>query len=274
MTFDRFGGRFTVEGRLRALTALHAGAASGTLPIATDRPVARDALGRPLIPGATLKGALRAEVERVVRAVRPARACNPAGGDAERCVPAAVARPALAAGGTAEARTAALPAETCWVCRLFGAPWLASRVQVADLPVEPETWLGQYQVREGIAVDRDTDTGRRALGYDYEVVPAGVEFACHLRVDTDDPRLLGMLALGLRELEMGRLALGGGRGRGLGRVQLTVTRRALVRRDVDSLLAYLADPTSGAPVDDGTVRDWVSAFLDCLRADTLPEETG
>jgi CRISPR-associated RAMP protein (TIGR02581 family) len=272
VTFERFEGRFTVEGRLRALTALHVGAATSPLPIATDRPVARDALGRPLIPGSTLKGALRIEVERVVRGVRPNRACNLAGGEAGWCVPASLQRATGDGGGSAVRST--VPTETCWVCRLFGAPWLASHVQVADLPVEAETWLGQLPVREGIAVDRDTDTGRRGLGYDYEVVPAGTEFACRLRADTDDPRLLGMLALGLRALEAGQLALGGGRSRGLGRVALRVARRTLVRRDNDSLLRYLADPESGATVDDAAVREWVGAFLDCLRADALPEEAG
>ena len=271
MTFERFEGRFTVEGRLRTLTPLHVGATSSPLPVATDRPVARDALGQPFIPGGTLKGALRIEVERIVRGVRPARACSAAAGEADWCVSAT--RQIGAAGAAAGSTTAStLPAGTCWVCRLFGAPWLASHLQVADLPVDPATWLGPFQVREGIAVDRDTDTGRRGLGYDYEVVPAGTEFDCQLRADTDDPRLLGMLALGLRPLEEGLLALGGGRSRGLGRVALTVERRMLVRRDAESLLGYLADPESGAAVDDAAVREWVAAFLDCLRTDTLPEE--
>jgi CRISPR-associated RAMP protein (TIGR02581 family) len=276
VTFERFAGRFTVEGRLRALTALHVGATSSPLAVGSDRPVVRDALGQPYVPGATLKGALRAEIEHLVRAVRPARVCNPVGAEAEHCVPAApraAVGPATAAAVSGGGSTA-LPPETCWVCRLFGAPWLASRVQVADLAIEPDTWPGHFQVREGLAVDRDTDTGRRGLGYDYEVVPAGAEFACHLRADTDDPRLLGMLALGLRTLEAGDLALGGGRSRGLGRVALLVERRTLVHHDAESLLAYLADPAAGRPVDDSTVRGWVAAFLDCLRADALPEEAG
>ena len=278
MTFERFAGRFTVEGRLRALSALHVGAPGGAQAVATDRPVARDALGQPFIPGGTLKGALRAEVERLVRAVRPARACNPVGSAAERCAPAAVARAGAGAdGGNSEGASdgSVAPAETCWVCRLFGAPWLASRVQVADLAVEPATWLGRLPVREGIAVDRDTDTARRAMGYDYEVVPARTEFRCLVRAETADPRLLGMLALGLRELEAGRLGLGGGRSRGLGRVQLVVEGRTLVGADADSLLAYLAGPEgAGTTVDDAVVRDWVAAFLECLRADSLPEEAG
>jgi hypothetical protein len=47
-----------------------------------------------------------------------------------------------------------------------------------------------------------------------------------------------------------------------------------VRHDADSLLAYLADPDAAAPIDDSTSREWVGAFLDCLRADALPEEAG
>jgi CRISPR/Cas system CSM-associated protein Csm3 (group 7 of RAMP superfamily) len=139
--------------------------------------------------------------------------------------------------------------------------------------VDRAGWFGQFQVRDGVAIDRDTETVRGGLKYDYEVVPAGTEFLFRLRADTDDPRLLGMLALGLRELETDRLAIGGGRSRGLGRVELVVERRRLVRRDTDSLLRYLAEPeTAGEAIDEVTVRDWVGAFLTCLRDDAMPVE--
>jgi CRISPR-associated RAMP protein (TIGR02581 family) len=284
MTFERFPGRFALEGRLRAVTALHVGAGRALSPVATDRPVVRDALDQPFIPGSSLKGLLRGEVERLVRAVRPARACNPVGRDGERCVPRGprepVQRTAAAGERTDQVGNGERPAVTraslddlCWVCRLFGSPWMASRVQVADLPVRAATWLGQLEVRDGVPVDRDTGTARSALKHDREVVPPGVEFECRLRADTDDPRLLGMLALGLQQLEAGRLALGGARSRGLGRVELLVERRTLVRRDAESLLGYLTAPEAGGvPVDAGTVSEWATAFLDCLRADALPEE--
>jgi CRISPR-associated RAMP protein (TIGR02581 family) len=282
MPFDRFEGRFTVTGRLEAVTALHLGASGTALPTGTDRPVVRDALGRPYVPGAALKGALRTAVERFVRGVRPGRACDPAGGPAMRCgAPARrqatpAGNPGPAASGESEAEAAAsLLAATCWVCRLFGAPWLASRVQVADLPLAAASWGAALQVRNGAAIDRDAWTARAGQRYDYEVVPAGAEFTCHVRAETDDPRLLGMLAIALRELEAGRLLIGGGRSRGLGQVRLRVERRALVRRDADSLLAFLAAPdAAGAAVDDATVQGWVAAFADCLRTDSLPEEAG
>jgi CRISPR-associated RAMP protein (TIGR02581 family) len=285
MPLDRFSGRFTLDGRVRALTALAVGGTRSAAPPGTDRPVARDALGRPFVPGSALKGALRAEVERLVRGVRPMRACNPTGPDSERCVSladwnalrsrAAASQSSEGAPQASDGGVEALLEASCWICRLFGSPWLASRVQVADLTVDQAGWFDQFEVRDSAPTDRDTRTARAGLRFDYEVVPAGVEFNCRLRADTDDPRLLGMLALGLREIEAGRLALGGGRSRGLGRVQLEVERRTLVRRDSDSLVAYLAaSDDAGAAIDDSTVRDWITAFLDCLRADALPGEAG
>ncbi len=63
------------------------------------------------------------------------------------------------------------------------------------------------------------------------------------------------------------------RSRGLGHVELVVEQRTLVRQDPDSLLAYLAGPAgAGAAVDEATAREWVDAFLACLRADALPLE--
>jgi CRISPR-associated RAMP protein (TIGR02581 family) len=275
MTLDQFPGRLTVDGRLRAVTAVRVGAGRAFPPVGTDLPVVRDALGAPYIPGSSLKGSLRAEIERFVRAVRPRRACNPTR-PAERCVTpdrlAALERTAAEQPASDDALTPALLGETCWVCRLFGAPWLASRVQVADLPIDEATWGGHFQLRDGVAIDRDTETARVGLKYDYEVVPAGAEFHCRLRADTDHPPLLGMLALGVRALETGQLAIGGGRSRGLGRVQLVVERRVLVRRDAASLLDFLAAPDAGGiSVDDATLATWVAAFVDCLRADSLPE---
>ena len=120
--------------------------------------------------------------------MRPKRACNPTR-PTEWCVPPQRQEALQRAAATDDAFTRALLAETCWVSRLFGAPWLAARVQVADLPVDPTTWNGRYEVRDSIAIDRDTETARTALKHDYEVV-AGTEFRLRLRVDSDEPARL------------------------------------------------------------------------------------
>ncbi len=73
-SFAAVHNRLTVRGDLLALTALRIGAGRATEIIAADLPVLRDALGAPFIPGASLKGALRAQVEAVVRAIHPDQA--------------------------------------------------------------------------------------------------------------------------------------------------------------------------------------------------------
>ena len=276
MTFERFTGRFTLAGRLRARSALRVGGGVSATVFGSDQPVVRDALGQPYIPGSTLKGALRASAERTIRAVRPGRqrACAITGSPEQRCVsPSRLEQLETRAAGDEARLSALLLAETCWSCQVFGAPWLASRVACADAPLIPDSWPGHTQVRDGLPLDRDTETLGAGVRFDYEVVPAGVEFGLHLRAATDLPWQLGLLMLSLRELDSGRVRLGGGRSRGLGQVALLVDRRELVGSDPDSLLQFLATADErGRDVEEATVQSWVAALLDCLRQDALPAE--
>jgi CRISPR/Cas system CSM-associated protein Csm3 (group 7 of RAMP superfamily) len=57
--FDTFKNRLERIGTLTTVTALRISAGRSTEPIGSDLPVIKDALGRPLIPGASFKGALR-----------------------------------------------------------------------------------------------------------------------------------------------------------------------------------------------------------------------
>lgn len=54
--FDVFKNRLEITGTLTTVTALHIGVGRSTEPIGSDLPVLKDALGRPLIPGSSLKG--------------------------------------------------------------------------------------------------------------------------------------------------------------------------------------------------------------------------
>ena len=67
------------SGTLETRTALHIGTGS-TLSTVTDAPLLRGADGRPLIPGSSVKGAMRSASERLMRALG-ARACVVFGDD-------------------------------------------------------------------------------------------------------------------------------------------------------------------------------------------------
>jgi CRISPR/Cas system CSM-associated protein Csm3 (group 7 of RAMP superfamily) len=111
--------------------------------------------------------------------------------------------------------------ESCSVCRLFGSPWLASKVKVADLYVhDGEKWLGRVEVRDGVAIDRDTETAFDGRKYDFEVVPREATFNLHIRIDNPSAEELGLLFIGLREFAGGSAWIGGSTSRGLGQVQI------------------------------------------------------
>ena len=254
--FDSFDNRVRLAGRLTALTALRIGAGRGTGVTGTDLPVVRDAVGRPFIPGSSFKGSLRASAESLVRSVSRSRraACNPLNRD-EWCVQ----KPE---GVDEEQFQKLVEEETCLVCRVFGSPWLASKVSVRDLLVEEGTWADQYELRNGVAIDRDTGTASEGLLYDFEVVPAGTTFSCEVVVENAEDWGLGLLMVGLRPFERGEAALGGARSRGLGAVKLAWEKQTRVAGG-EELLDYLAGAEPRAI--DGMVTGWVGSFRERLK---------
>lgn len=67
--FDTFKNRLELTGTLTTVTALRISAGRSTEPIGSDLPVIKDAFGRPLIPGASFKGALRSRLESFLRGI-------------------------------------------------------------------------------------------------------------------------------------------------------------------------------------------------------------
>ncbi len=67
--------RYRITGNLILKTALHIGG-SGMPARGTDSPILRDGYERPYIPGSSLKGALRAAVERILPSLNGHTACS------------------------------------------------------------------------------------------------------------------------------------------------------------------------------------------------------
>lgn len=252
--FDRFRNRVTLKGTLTAQTAFRIGAGRATGVTGTDLPVVRDALGKPYIPGSSFKGALRAYVESLVRSINAGKkvACNPVGKKEEWCLESAE--------GLSDEQ---LLKETCLVCRLFGSRWLASKVSIRDLLVDDDLWFGQFEVRNGVAIDRDTETAAQGLLYDFEVVPAGTRFSCEIVVENADEWELGLLMLGLHPFERGEAAIGGARSRGLGTVKIDWQERT--RITAENLLDWLAGEVQPASITDDEVKQWINQFKEELR---------
>jgi len=274
-SFAVLRNRLTVRGDLLALTALRVGAGRVTDVTSNDLPVLRGALGAPLVPGASLKGALRAQIEALVRAVHPDQALDLE--QIERTMGQTIGalKEHVDLRNNDRALSDAIWRVSTLIDLTFGAPWIAGRLFLKDAAIEPSLWFGQVEVRNGVGINRDTETVQQGLLYDYEVVPAGTRFSFDLILENAAPWQLGMLLSALKPWMRGDVQLGGFRSRGLGYVQLvgrdgqvTPDIRYLVVREgiagVDDVLALLTGD-GGAPIDQAQEQAWIAAFRDALR---------
>jgi CRISPR/Cas system CSM-associated protein Csm3 (group 7 of RAMP superfamily) len=149
---------------------------------------------------------------------------------------------------------------------------MASKFQVRDLTVIADSWFGQYQERDGVAIDRDTETAADGKLYDYQVVPAGTDFQFKAVVENAKEWELGLLMIGLHQFETEQIPLGGGRSRGLGVVKLEIDQMRWFDYEPDKpehLLTYLKKLVNNdktAYKDASDFKDhWVQALIEHLR---------
>ena len=263
--WDTFRHRLIITADLVCVTGLRVGAGtSPLLPTATDLPVVM-AEGRPYIPGSSLRGVLRAHVERIVRTLEPG-----VGGGCGACDPLNEHAWCITRTKMRDLRLQARQRKTdgderlateiwkrsCRVCRVFGSPWLASRVRIADLFCSNGA---RPVVRDGVAIDREKEAVRNK--FDFEVVPPGSRFGLEIVAENLAPEELGLLWLGLRELEAGRIPVGGFRGRGLGRVALEgLGARYVDASDPEALRRYLLKGEMRDATPE-TLDGWLEALL-------------
>lgn len=225
--------RFLITGKLTLVDALHVG--SGRGDATTDALVVAYDGGAPFIPGSSLRGVLRAAAERLLAALNAGGATTywacglyetrPT--DNRICVGNLTHEASKAAyDGLLEeeergrdAAWAKLPDHLCDACRLFGAgSFWASPLRFTDLKLDGKH---HTQIRHGVGIHRDTGTAANAIKYDRQVVDPGAVFIFEATAENLDNVDLALLALALKPLLDGEIALGGSTGRGLGRVQLT-----------------------------------------------------
>lgn len=224
--------RYLITGQLIMQTAFHIGGGKGTLSNSVN-PVVLTPEGQPFIPGSSFKGALRSTVEKLVP-VLPAEAALYTCGlldlsDQERerlkdrtpklcstqrqkeITALCKQYPAQEKEILDQART-----ELCHTCKLFGSPYVASRLHVVDLSLVNSEWASIVQRRDGVGIDRDSEKARDHLRYDFEVVPASTIFKLQITLENATRQDLQLVSIGLSEFIHGFGRIGGKRSRGLG----------------------------------------------------------
>jgi CRISPR-associated RAMP protein (TIGR02581 family) len=257
------------EIKITCTTGLHIGAGKSPDLAGSDLPVLRDASGRPLIPGSSLRGVLRAGLESLLPSLPGAPPRRPP-------APTATAT-AGPSGPPARARELAdYWGELDLVERLFGRVQegrgdtrgsYGSRLQISDLlcrvDVAPE-------LRDGVAIKRETRTAADSAKFDLEVVPAGTEFFGSVRLKNPADYEVGMVAQALWMLDAGVLLLGGKTARGLGWVKVEATPPVEIKPT--DLLAGRVRLPSGPSDDDefGEIAERLNESMASLAALALP----
>lgn len=261
--------KYVFTGKLELQSAMHIGGGRMNLR-GTDSPVVITPEGNPFIPGSSFKGAFRSTVEKLVGAIPNKTTCSLFEGDCPTANQENFNN-RRRNGNWIETRLAEiLNEELCDTCKLFGSPFNASKIFFSDLYVD--VWAGATQVRDGVAIDRDSERAVPRLKYDYEVVSVGSTFEMEIVLEDPSDTDLCLACIGLSEFKSGMGAVGGMRSRGLGNCQvIELTGYQLDLTDIDQLRSYLV----GTMLKDKMTRiEDINSFLEGHIEDLLPSGMG
>lgn len=167
------------------------------------------------LPGSSLKGAIRAHAERIVRTVGSDRPSNNGNG--------------LWANDPLNDKRDYLkdkPASeiyklSCFTDQLFGSTEIASRLRIEDAYPDKDKPKPKVEERNGVAIDRIF--GSVAVGpFNYQVCTAG-ELKTKIHLKNFSLAQLGLIGLVLRDLNDGWFGIGFAKSRGLGTVQVKLS---------------------------------------------------
>ena len=229
-----------ITGKLTFETAFHIGSGKEG-DLATDMGVLREIDGRPILPGSTLKGNFRSMAERFAGYLGLTACLLDTELSGQECVSDQNYREQVSEEikklEKEAAKIAWLEKNTCNICQLFGSPMQASRIFFSDGQLIE--WARSIQIRDGVCIDRDTETARDKAKYNFEVVPKGAVFFISIELENPEDNDLALVAAVLAEWENG-FRLGGFTSRGLGRVRLIDRKvKQLDYGDPEQLKAYL-----------------------------------
>jgi CRISPR-associated RAMP protein (TIGR02581 family) len=163
------------------------------------------------LPGSSLKGAIRAHAERIVRTVGSETPTTSGvwandSTSRDRNTP----RHVDSSSGASTYRTSSFTEQ------MFGNTSLASRIRIEDAYSTIPTVLEE---RNGVAIDRVLGSAASKALFNYQVCTSG-KFKTRIHIRNFSLAQLGLLGLVLRDLHDGWFAIGFGKSRGLGHVSV------------------------------------------------------
>ncbi|KAM3091377.1 RAMP superfamily CRISPR-associated protein [Phormidesmis sp. 146-35] len=174
-------------------------------------------------PGSSLKGAIRAQAERIVRTVG-SQSYNLKEPDQLWANDPLNDKRDYLKGKSPEN----IYLHSCFTEQMFGNTSISSRVRVEDAYYDAQAGIPLVlEERNGVAIDRVTGAATDKALFNFEVCTSGA-FSTKIHLKNFSLAQLGLIGLVLRDLNDGWFGIGFGKSRGLGTVSLDY-KRAIVR---------------------------------------------
>jgi len=222
---------------------IKSGKASVTGP--DDNPVKTWRSGKveaePFIPGSSLKGVFRSQVEKIIRTEKEELVCLPYL-NKDKAIKNSLSGFNIFCGDKFKERMkryewgrdgnkAKEPpkeiayGESCPVCKLFGSTFFKGRIAISDAYITPDTSF-VLEERDGVAIDRFTGGAASRALFQVEVV-SKARFKTRIKIQNFECWQLGMMATIMKDLEDELVQIGSGTSRGFGRIKGEVANAAL-----------------------------------------------
>ena len=185
------------------------------------------------LPGSSLKGAIRAHCERIMRTLSGGSRGN---SEVWTCDPLVDRSPnpsdlSCSKRLDEENRTrrrqrqqnltgSECYASSCTACRLFGNTVLASHIRITDAYPDGSTEI-RLEERNGIAIDRIYGSTVPGALFNFQVLTAG-KFTTEITVKNFTTAQLALIALAIRDFDEQRVGIGFAKSRGLGHINMKV----------------------------------------------------
>jgi CRISPR-associated RAMP protein (TIGR02581 family) len=246
--FAKLENRIIVQYKVTTKSDLHIGGHTTIEPSEVDNPVIKNIEGCPIIPGSSLKGVLRTEMERLLRGLGVDGVCTPD----NLC------------------KTKRNKNKECPICLVFGGAEMAASIRIKDSTTKHKKTL----IRDGVAIDRQNRKARKGGKYDIEVVPKGTVFTGTLSVENSrlgrcEHAKLGALLSLIGFFNSCSGSIGHAVSRGFGEVEIDVEKiNVITAQDYLSGeyngIEYLKDSLEYAKLKSNAIADWSEYINDYM----------
>lgn len=173
------------------------------------------------LPGSSLKGAIRAHAERIVRTVgddKPSEANSQIIWASNPLDKQNVKKQEAFKKKLPDDEIYKIYQTSSFTDQIFGSTIIASRFRIQDAYPDATKPL-KIEERNGVAIDRVFGSAVRGALFNYEVCTSG-DFRTKIHLKNFSLAQLGLIALVLRDLDDGWFGIGFAKSRGMGTVQL------------------------------------------------------